>query len=105
MAIDERSYDVFLEEDFLPFIAAIKQNVPMILISHNIVVCKDPNFPASISKIWHDILRNELNYSGLIVTDSMSMGAIKQFAKNESEAVLAVLAGNDIILTSTYYRH
>ena len=105
MAIDERSYDVFLEEDFLPFIAAIKQNVPMILISHNIVVCKDPNFPASISKIWHDILRNELNYSGLIVTDSMSMGAIRQFAKNESEAVLAVLAGNDIILTSTYYRH
>jgi beta-N-acetylhexosaminidase len=48
MAIDERSYDVFLEEDFLPFIAAIKQNVPMILISHNIVVCKDPNFPASV---------------------------------------------------------
>jgi len=105
IAIDTRPYETFLNEDFLPFQAGIKQNVPMILVSHNIILCKDEKFPASISKTWHDILRKDLNYSGLILTDDMSMGAIKKFANNESEAVLAVLAGNDIILTSDYYEH
>ena len=105
IAYDERSYDTFLNEDFLPFQAGIEHKVPMILVSHNIVKCKDDKFPASISKTWHDILRNDLHYSGLILTDDMSMGAIKKFTNNESEAVLAILAGNDIILTSDYYQH
>jgi len=105
IAIDERPYETFLNEDFLPFQAGIKQNVPMILVSHNIILCQDEKFPASISETWHNILRNELNYSGLILSDDMSMGAIKQYTNNESEAVLAVLAGNDIILTSDYYKH
>ena len=105
IGIDKRDYTVFENEDFLPFKAGISKDVPMILVSHNIVLCKDPDFPASISKIWHEILRNELHYSGLILTDDMSMAAIKKFTNNESEAVLAVLAGNDIILTSDYYEH
>ena len=105
IAIDNRSYEIFQKEDFLPFEAAIAENIPMILVSHDIVLCKDDQFPASISPIWHNILRNELKYSGLILTDDMSMQAIKKFTNNESEAVLAVLAGNDIILTSDYYMH
>jgi beta-N-acetylhexosaminidase len=105
IGIDKRDYTVFENEDFLPFKAGISKDVPMILVSHNIVLCKDPDFPASISEIWHEILRNELHYSGLILTDDMSMAAIKKFTNNESEAVLAVLAGNDIILTSDYYQH
>ena len=105
VAKDDRSYETFLKEDFIPFKAAIEKKIPMILISHNIVLCKDTKFPASLSPTWHNILRNELNFSGLIVTDSLSMGAIKKFTNNESEAVLAVLAGNDILLTSTYYAH
>ena len=105
IAIDERSYDTFLNEDFLPFQAGIEHKVPMILVSHNIVKCKDDKYPSSISKTWHDILRNDLYYSGLILTDDMSMDAIKKYTNNESEAVLAVLAGNDIIITSDYYQH
>ena len=77
----------------------------MILVSHNIVLCKDKKYPASLSKAWHDILRNELNYTGLILTDDLSMGAIKKYTDNISEAVLAVNAGNDILLTSDYYKH
>ena len=105
IAIDNRSYEIFQNEDFLPFKAAIEKKIPMILVSHNIVLCKDTQFPASISPTWHNILRNELEYSGLILTDDMSMQAIKKFTNNESEAVLAVLAGNDIILTSDYHMH
>lgn len=105
IAYDNRSYDTFLNEDFKSFEAAIANKIPMILVSHNIVECKDKNYPASISKTWHDILRNDLKYSGLILTDDLSMGAIKKYTNNISEAVLAVQAGNDILLTSDYYKH
>ena len=105
IAIDERSYEQFQKEDFLTFKAAIKQQIPMVLVSHNIVKCKDEKHPASLSKPWHDILRNELNFSGLILTDDLSMGAIKKYTDNVSEAVLAVNAGNDILLTSDFYMH
>ena len=105
IAIDERSYEQFQKEDFQTFKAAIEQQIPMILVSHNIVKCKDEKHPASLSKPWHDILRNELGFSGLILTDDLSMGAIKKYTDNVSEAVLAVNAGNDILLTSDYYKH
>jgi len=105
IAIDNRTYENFLEKDFKPFQSGIISNIPMILVSHNIVLCKDTNYPASISKIWHDILRNDLNYSGLILTDALSMDAIKKFSGNMSPAILAVNAGNDIILTSQFYEH
>ena len=105
IAIDERSYEQFQNEDFLTFEAAIRQQIPMILVSHNIVKCKDDKHPASLSKAWHDVLRNELGFSGLILTDDLSMGAIKKYTDNVSEAVLAVNAGNDILLTSDYYMH
>ena len=105
ISIDNRTYENFKNEDFKVFQAGINNKAQIVLVSHNIVTCKDDKHPASISKTWHDILRHELNFTGLIMTDDMSMGAIKKYTDNESEAVLAVLAGNDIILTSDYYMH
>jgi beta-N-acetylhexosaminidase len=105
IAIDNRDYETFQKEDFLTFKAAIAKKIPMILVSHNIVKCKDNKYPASLSPAWHEILRKELNFSGLILTDDLSMGAIKKYTGEESEAVLAVNAGNDILLTSDYYIH
>lgn len=105
IAIDNRSYEIFQTEDFLTFNAAIAKKIPMVLVSHNIVTCKDDKYPASLSPAWHEILRKKLNFSGLILTDDLSMGAIKKYTGDESEAVLAVKAGNDILLTSDYYVH
>ena len=105
ISIDNRTYEIFQDEDLKVFQAGINNKAPIVLVSHNIVTCKDNKYPASLSKIWHDILRNELNFSGLIMTDDISMGAIKKYADNVSEAVLAINAGNDIILTSDYYMH
>jgi beta-glucosidase-like glycosyl hydrolase len=77
----------------------------MILVSHNIVICKDKKYPTLISKTWHDILRNDLKFTGLILTDDLSMAAIKEYNGDLSPAILAVNAGNDILLTSDYYIH
>lgn len=105
VAVDNRTYENFLDRDLKPFQSGITSNIPMILVSHNIVLCKDKDYPASISKVWHEILRNDLNYSGLIATDDLSMDAIKKYSGGMSPAILAVNSGNDIILTSQFYEH
>lgn len=105
VAVDNRTYENFLDRDLKPFQSGITSKIPMILVSHNIVLCKDKDYPASISKVWHEILRNDLNYSGLIATDDLSMDAIKKYSGGMSPAILAVNSGNDIILTSQFYEH
>ena len=105
VAIDTRSYDIFQNEDFKTFEAGIAEKVPMILISHNIVTCKDEKYPASLSEKWINVLRNELNFTGLILTDDLSMNAIKEYSGEFSPAILAVNAGNDVLLTRQYYEH
>lgn len=100
IAIDERSYENFLESDFLPFQAGIKEEVPTILVSHNIVKSMDESYPASLSYKVHQILRNQLKFSGLIITDDLAMDAISKYTNDENSAVLAIKAGNDLVITS-----
>lgn len=102
IAYDHRDYSEFVRQDFLPFIAGIEQGAPSVLISHNIVTCMDPDYPASLSKEVHRILREELHFDGVIMTDDLSMGAIRQFTAGGSPAVTAVLAGNDLLLTADW---
>ena len=67
------------------------------LVSHNIVNCFDADYPASLSPKVHEILREQLGFDGVIITDDLFMNAIKDFTDNDSAAVLAVKAGNDLI--------
>ena len=105
IAIDERTIDDFKENDFRPFIAGIEQGVPTIMVNHNIIKNIDENYPASISKEVHNVLRDELGFSGLIVTDSLAMDALKQYVTNGEAAVQAVIAGNDMIITHKLEAH
>lgn len=100
IAIDERPYEQFTDVDFKPFIQGIKAGAPIILVSHNIVNCIDEEFPASLSPKMNKILREDLGFSGLIMTDDLSMKAIKN--TSNKPAVQAVLAGNDIIISSNF---
>ncbi len=103
VAIDERSYDSFVSNDYLPFEAGIKENVPTILVSHNIVKCIDDVYPASLSKnVVTGELRNKLNFTGIIITDDLSMDAVSNYVLDSSAAVLAINAGNDLIITSDF---
>ena len=105
VAHDYRPLDYLIQNDLVPFVNAISHKVPMIMVSHNIVHSIDGEYPASISKKMHDLLRIEYNFTGIIITDSLSMGAISKYAVDTPAAVLAVEAGNDIILTSTLEEH
>ncbi len=102
IAVDERSYETFETADFLPFSAGIAAGAPFVLVSHNIVNCMDASLPASLSPKVHEILRGTLGFDGLIVTDDLAMDAVKSYAQDGSVAVLALQAGNDMIVTTDY---
>ena len=102
IAVDERSYETFETADLLPFSAGIAAGAPFVLVSHNIVNCMDASLPASLSPKVHEILRGTLGFDGLIVTDDLAMDAVSSYAQNGSAAVLALLAGNDMIVTTDY---
>ncbi len=101
IAIDERDYTTFEENDYLPFISGIDEKVPAILVSHNIVKCMDPDHPASLSeKVITGELRDKLHFTGIVVTDDLDMDAVKEYAEGGNAATLAINAGADMIITS-----
>ena len=101
VAIDKRPYETFEQSDFLPFRAGMGAGAPFVLVSHNVVECMDAALPASLSPAVHEVLRETLGFDGIVITDDLAMDAVKQYANGEA-AVLAVLAGNDMLITSDY---
>ena len=99
--IDSRDYDTFTSSDLLPFKAGIDEGAHLVMMSHNIVNCMDSTNPASLSPDVHKILREDLGFTGIIVTDDMSMGAITSYSGEYAPEVAAVLAGNDMLTIST----
>lgn len=102
VAVDERPYEQFETSDFLPFRAGVEAGAPFVLVSHNIVTCLDDTLPASLSPVWHGVLREELGFDGVILTDDLAMDAVKAYAEDGSAAVLAILAGSDMVVTSDF---
>ena len=102
IAMDNRSIEQFRASDFVPFEAGIDAGAQSILVSHNIVQCMDGELPASLSPAVHDILRSELGFDGVIMTDDLIMEAITDYTGGENAAVLAVQAGNDMLVSSDF---
>ncbi|MDD6024756.1 MAG: glycoside hydrolase family 3 protein [Oscillospiraceae bacterium] len=95
----ERTLDELEACDLLPFQAAIDAGAPMIMVGHMTMVNIDEDNPASLSgTIVTGILRDQLNYDGIIITDAMNMGAIANEFTNAEAAVKAVSAGCDMLL-------
>lgn len=102
IAVDTRPYEQFTVEDYLPFLSGIDAGAPFVLVSHNIVTCLDEAYPASLSPAWHVQLRSHLGFDGIILTDDLNMGAVQSYAKEGNIAVLALQAGNDMIVTTDF---
>ncbi len=102
VAIDARPYTTFERSDLVPFEAGIAAGAPFVLVSHNVVECMDSAYPASLSSKVHALLRDTLGFDGVILTDDLAMDAVKAYAEDGSAAVLAIQAGNDMIVTTDY---
>lgn len=101
--------DILLSDDIIPFKTIIKENNPenyFILISHLTYTDLDNEKPASLSKkIITDLLRKELGFSGIIITDDMEMGAIANHNDFRTVGVKAVKTGVDIVMVCHEYEH
>lgn len=98
-SIDERSYEEILDKDIPPFKAGIEAGAEAVLVSHNVVNSIDKTNPASLSKNVHELLRGKLGFTGVIITDDIFMNALSNIP---DISVKAVLAGNDLIITTDY---
>lgn len=82
-----------------PFRAAAQAGVAGVMICHAVYPALDPQRPASLSpKVIQELLRGELGYGGLVISDDLEMGAVVGRMAPDQAAVEAYLAGNDVLL-------
>ncbi len=87
--------------ELIPFKKAIENNIDAIMVAHILFDKIDPQNPASLSKpITIDLLRDQLKFNGVVITDDMTMGAILENYDIGHAAVMAVDAGCDLVLVS-----
>ena len=97
---DSRDFNSLKNNDLLPFKAGIEAGANSILVTNNIIDSVDNQNPATLSKDIHNLLREDLKYNGVIMTDDVTDLNNNEFG-NESEIVIkAIKAGNDLIMTS-----
>ncbi len=98
-SIDDKTYEDILKYDLPPFISGIASGAEAIMVSHNIINSIDNVNPSSLSLKVHNILLQDLNFTGIIITDDISMNALKDI--NDIE-IKAIKAGNDLLITSDF---
>jgi beta-glucosidase-like glycosyl hydrolase/CubicO group peptidase (beta-lactamase class C family) len=87
--------------EFYPFKFLIKNGIDMVMVSHLFVPAIDSshNIPATLSPVAiNEMLKKDMEFSGLVITDAMNMGGIVNYFKAGKADLQAILAGNDIIL-------
>ena len=95
---DERTLEQIMESDILPFQSGINALAEAVLISHN-TIKNIEDTPASLSKKIHNLLTEDLKFTGVTITDNLDMGAVSNI---DNVIIKAIKAGNDLIITSDY---
>ena len=102
VAVDTRALSELEEQDLVPYTAGIQAGCGAVMVGHIVVEALDAEFPASLSPAVHRYLRDNLEFTGVIMTDDLVMQAITdQYGAGEA-AVMAVLAGNDLLCSTEY---
>lgn len=98
--VSSLSFEKWLSTDALPFDAGISAGAEMVMFGHLSFPAIDP-LPSSLSPTWHAILREQLGFTGIIITDDMTMleqSTIPEYSDPVANAVSALAAGNDMLL-------
>ncbi|NUR42334.1 MAG: glycoside hydrolase family 3 protein [Streptomyces sp.] len=100
MAVDPRPYDELLV-DLEPFRAAVAAGVPMLMSAHVVYPALDANRPATLSRrILGDLLRHDLGFDGVLVSDALEMKAIADQYGEAAGARIALAAGADQVIVA-----
>ncbi|MBP1993317.1 beta-N-acetylhexosaminidase [Paenibacillus eucommiae] len=104
LPVIQHDIDRLRKLELVPFVKAIKSGADAVMIAHILLPKLDVDNPASFSKtIITKLLRQELGFQGLVISDDMTMGAITENYKLGEAAVKAVLAGTDVVLVAHDY--
>lgn len=105
MAATEKSLEDFAARDFPVYQAGIEAGVDFVMVSHlSAPNVTGDNTPASLSeKMITEILRGQLGYDGVVITDAMNMTAITDYYTADEAAIKALQAGADMILMPEDY--
>ncbi len=95
---DDTPYDEIINNNILPFKAGIEAGAEAVLVSHNKFTSIDAT-PATLSSAIHNLLRSNLGFTGVIITDDLDMGATKNIS---DRYVNALLAGNNLLIVTDY---
>ena len=95
-----KTLDEMRATDFIPFKAGIDAGADFVMVSHvTMADVEGDAVPSSLSKtVMTDVLRNELGFQGVIITDALNMGAITEYYTSEDAVIMAVEAGADMLL-------
>jgi beta-N-acetylhexosaminidase len=95
----ERSREEMERTELIPFQGAVGANVAAIMTGHLLCPALDPDLPATLSPlIIKGLLRKELGFKGVLISDDLLMGALKQWGSVEERGVVALKAGVDCLL-------
>lgn len=100
MAVSEKSLEDFEASDFLSFQAGIDAGADLVMVGHlSVPNITGDNTPCTLSeKMITEVLRGQMGFDGVVITDSMSMNAITDYYTADEAAVKALQAGADMIL-------
>jgi beta-N-acetylhexosaminidase len=102
LPVVDRSLGELHKRELLPFVAAIEAGCRVVMTSHILVQQLDRNHPATMSRfLLHDLLRGELGFSGLIVSDALDMAGASGSLGMAGAAVAALRAGCDLLCLGT----
>lgn len=102
VVVDDRPYAQFTQSDFLPFQAGMTHENAAVLVSHNMVNAMDNTLPASLSPAVYRVLREELGFTGVALTDDLIMDALSAYTADGKAAVMAIQAGADMVVSSDF---
>jgi len=99
---DDRTAESIRSVDYQPFKAGAEAGAHFIMMSNLLVKSMDPTHIASLSPTLHNELRDNVGFTGLIITDVLDDADYSAYADGKKPVVQAVLAGNDVILVRDY---
>ncbi len=101
----DKTLEELMAEELVPFQSAVDGGVNFVMVGHiSAPNVTGDNAPATLSKVLiTDVLRGQMGYNGIVITDAMNMEAVAGFYNSDKAAVLAVTAGADMILMPADY--
>lgn len=99
LPVQNRSRATLLASDLVPFREAVEHGVPAVMTGHIALRSENPSVPASLSSaLTTGLLRDQLGFGGLVVTDALDMGAVTRHHSPGAASVRALRAGADVLL-------